>query len=80
MAVTTSRAFRVQGPDKPAAQLPLIDMCNHSFAPNCQAWPSFSNDPVSELLCPLTQQAYNCTRFLQLCPLSHVPFVRCRCV
>ena len=37
MAVTTSRAFRVRGPHKPAAQLPLIDMCNHSFAPNCQA-------------------------------------------
>ena len=42
MAVTTSRAFRVQGPDKPAAQLPLIDMCNHSFASNCQAWPKLS--------------------------------------
>lgn len=36
LAVVTSRAFRTRGPDKPAALLPLIDMCNHSFEPNCQ--------------------------------------------
>ena len=36
LAMSTSRAFRVRGADQPAAQLPLIDMCNHSFAPNCQ--------------------------------------------
>lgn len=35
MAVVTSRAFRVAGPMQPAAMLPLIDMCNHSFQPNC---------------------------------------------
>ena len=45
MAVTTSRAFRVRGPDKPAAQLPLIDMCNHSFAPNCQARLCLAHEP-----------------------------------
>lgn len=36
LAVVTSRAFRVAGPSQPASMLPLIDMCNHSFAPNCQ--------------------------------------------
>lgn len=35
LAVVTSRAFRVGGPNKPGAMLPLIDMCNHSFQPNC---------------------------------------------
>ena len=39
MAVVTSRAFRVAGPSQPAAMLPLIDMCNHSFAPNCKLQP-----------------------------------------
>ena len=36
MACVTSRAFRVAGPSKPASLLPLVDMCNHSFAPNAQ--------------------------------------------
>lgn len=36
LAIVTSRAFRTKGPEKPAALLPLIDMCNHSFEPNCQ--------------------------------------------
>lgn len=36
LAMTTSRAFRVRGPQHPAALLPLIDMSNHSFAPNCE--------------------------------------------
>lgn len=35
LAVTTSRAFAVRGPTKPRALLPVIDMCNHSFQPNC---------------------------------------------
>jgi histone-lysine N-methyltransferase SETD3 len=35
----TSRAFRVRGPDYPAALLPLIDMANHSFDPNCEVLP-----------------------------------------
>ena len=35
LAVVTSRAFRVAGPSQPAAMLPLIDMCNHTFHPNC---------------------------------------------
>ncbi|DBA78760.1 hypothetical protein WJX77_011196 [Trebouxia sp. C0004] len=39
LAVVTSRAFRVGGPSQPAAMLPLIDMCNHSFAPNCKLQP-----------------------------------------
>ena len=34
-ASTTSRAFRASGPSQPGAMLPLIDMCNHSFDPNC---------------------------------------------
>ena len=36
LACVTSRAFRVAGPSKPASLLPLVDMCNHSFAPNAQ--------------------------------------------
>jgi hypothetical protein len=38
--VVTSRAFRVRGPSHPAAMLPLIDLCNHSFRPNCEVKPS----------------------------------------
>lgn len=36
LAAVTSRAFRVRGPEYPAAMLPLIDMCNHSFEPNAK--------------------------------------------
>lgn len=39
MACVTSRAFRVKGPDHPAVMLPLIDMSNHSFDPNCEVLP-----------------------------------------
>lgn len=39
LAVVTSRAFRVAGPTAPAALLPLIDMANHSFQPNCEVVP-----------------------------------------
>ncbi|KAL6754076.1 hypothetical protein V8C86DRAFT_2713014 [Haematococcus lacustris] len=39
LACVTSRAFRVRGPSHPAALLPLIDMCNHSFQPNCEVLP-----------------------------------------
>jgi hypothetical protein len=35
LAATTSRAFAVDGVGKPRAMLPVIDMCNHSFSPNC---------------------------------------------
>eukprot|EP00793_Prasinoderma_coloniale_P003075 PRCOL_00006542-RA len=35
LAATSSRAFRAGGPSQPGACLPLIDMCNHSFDPNC---------------------------------------------
>ena len=35
LAATSSRAFRAAGPRQPGALLPLIDMCNHSFEPNC---------------------------------------------
>ena len=44
LAVVTSRAFRVAGPNQPAAMLPLIDMCNHSFAPNCKLQPVDGGD------------------------------------
>eukprot|EP00798_Chlamydomonas_sp_ICE-L_P020881 gene20881-27724_t len=40
MACITSRAFRTRGPDHPAAMLPLIDMANHSFTPNCEVKPT----------------------------------------
>ncbi|GAB4816663.1 hypothetical protein N2152v2_003709 [Parachlorella kessleri] len=36
LGVVTSRAFRTRGPAHPAAMLPLIDMANHSFEPNCK--------------------------------------------
>ncbi|GMH33548.1 hypothetical protein BSKO_01382 [Bryopsis sp. KO-2023] len=36
LGVVSSRAFRTRGPKEPAAMLPLIDMCNHSFEPNCE--------------------------------------------
>lgn len=39
LAVVSSRAFRVAGPQSPAALLPLIDMANHSFEPNCEVLP-----------------------------------------
>jgi hypothetical protein len=39
LAVVSSRAFRVAGPQAPAALLPLIDMANHSFEPNCEVLP-----------------------------------------
>ena len=40
LAAVTSRAFRVRGPSHPAALLPLIDMCNHSFEPNAEVVPA----------------------------------------
>jgi hypothetical protein len=40
LAVVSSRAFRTRGPSQPAAMLPLVDMCNHSFDPNCEVLPS----------------------------------------
>ena len=36
LAAVSSRAFRVYGPRNPAGLLPLIDMCNHTFDPNCK--------------------------------------------
>ena len=35
MAVASSRAFKV-GKAKQPCMLPLIDLCNHSFTPNCR--------------------------------------------
>lgn len=35
----TSRAFRVRGPSRPAALLPLVDLANHSFDPNAEVVP-----------------------------------------
>lgn len=37
--MVSSRAFRTRGPSSPAAMLPLIDMANHSFEPNCEVLP-----------------------------------------
>lgn len=39
LAAVSSRAFRLRGPAEPASMLPLIDMCNHSFTPNCEVKP-----------------------------------------
>jgi hypothetical protein len=36
LAVVSSRAFRLRGLSQPATLLPLIDMANHSFAPNAE--------------------------------------------
>jgi hypothetical protein len=36
LAAVTSRAFRVAGPQSPAALLPLVDLCNHDFDPNAE--------------------------------------------
>ena len=36
LAAVTSRAFRPKGTQHPACMLPLIDMANHSFTPNCK--------------------------------------------
>lgn len=33
----SSRAFRLRGQSKPAALLPIIDICNHSFEHNAKA-------------------------------------------
>jgi hypothetical protein len=35
MGVASSRAFKV-GKSKQPCMLPLIDLCNHSFEPNCR--------------------------------------------
>lgn len=42
LAAVSSRAFRTRGPSHPASMLPLIDMCNHSFTPNCEVLPTTS--------------------------------------
>lgn len=58
LAVVSSRAFRVSGPHAPAALLPLIDMANHSFQPNCEVLPvpggvaMVAKRPVSRMCCP----------------------------
>jgi histone-lysine N-methyltransferase SETD3 len=39
LAAVTSRAFRVGGPQQPAALLPLVDLCNHDFEPNAEVSP-----------------------------------------
>lgn len=39
LAAVTSRAFRVGGLDRPAALLPLVDLCNHDFDPNAEVVP-----------------------------------------
>lgn len=48
LAVVTSRAFKVAGPSQPASLLPLIDLCNHCFTPNCKIQ-STSNGEVQLL-------------------------------
>ena len=44
-ACASSRAFRVAGPDRPAAMLPLIDVANHSFAPSAVVRPALGQGP-----------------------------------
>lgn len=44
-ACASSRAFRVAGPDRPAAMLPLVDVANHSFAPSAEVRPSLGLGP-----------------------------------
>lgn len=56
LAVVTSRAFRVAGPSQPASMLPLIDMCNHSFAPNCKIQTTGSGDVQLVALQHIPQQ------------------------
>lgn len=36
VAAVSSRAFRLRGPSAPASMLPLLDLANHSFAPNVE--------------------------------------------
>ena len=56
LAAVTSRAFRVAGPSQPASMLPLIDMCNHSFAPNCKLQTSGNGDVQLVTLHHISQQ------------------------
>lgn len=42
--MVTSRAFRTRGPSAPASALPLVDMANHSFSPNCKIAAAGSGD------------------------------------
>lgn len=44
LGVVTSRAFRTRGPSAPASALPLVDMANHSFSPNCKIAAAGSGD------------------------------------
>ena len=43
LAMVSSRAFRIRGTEHPASMLPLVDLCNHSFDPNCEVLPDSSS-------------------------------------
>jgi hypothetical protein len=57
LAATTSRAFRVFGPERPAALLPLIDMANHSFTPNATVTPDGSGGVRMTAVAPIPKGA-----------------------
>lgn len=47
LAMVSSRAFKIHGSAKPASMLPLIDLCNHSFNPNCEISPLRNDAEIS---------------------------------
>ena len=49
-ACASSRAFRVRGPDHPAAFLPLIDVANHAFDASAVVRPDPDDDGAVELV------------------------------
>lgn len=49
LAIVSSRAFRVHGENRPASMLPLIDLCNHRFYPNCEVQLSKKEDNSVQL-------------------------------
>jgi len=49
MAAVLSRAFSVRPGGDARAMLPLIDMCNHSFKPNCEVVPETDGADAHEI-------------------------------
>ena len=54
LAAVSSRAYRTRGPSLPAAMLPLIDICNHSFEPNVAVKPGKDGAVEVRALQPLS--------------------------
>eukprot|EP00850_Spirogloea_muscicola_P018699 SM000174S03354 [mRNA] locus=s174:156929:159004:- [translate_table: standard] len=50
MGAASSRAFRMRGSAKPPSMLPVIDLSNHSFAPNARVQPSASGSGPCHLV------------------------------